>query len=109
MEKKTKILIKRVSIFTVTLALAGGGAFMLTPNRTRTVTISGNNNNTIPVEDNDDSYFSRFVAHMTNSMDEESEESIPAIKASLEDVKAYEHQPAYILKSIKDLPDLLDK
>ena len=86
MEKKTKILIKRVSIFTVTLALAGGGAFMLTPNRTRTVTISGNNNNTIPVEDNDDSYFSRFVAHMTNSMDEESEESIPAIKASLEDV-----------------------
>lgn len=30
-------------------------------------------------------------------------------ESSLEDVKSYEHQPTYILKSIKDMPDLLNK
>ena len=30
-------------------------------------------------------------------------------ESSLEDVKAYPHQPTYILDSVKDLPDLLEK
>ena len=30
-------------------------------------------------------------------------------ESSLEDVKAYPHKPTYILDSIKDLPDLLNK
>ena len=30
-------------------------------------------------------------------------------ESSLEDVKNYEHQPTYILDSIKSLPDLLNK
>ena len=30
-------------------------------------------------------------------------------ESSLEDVKKYEHQPTFILDSIKDLPDLLEK
>ncbi|MBR0033944.1 MAG: HAD hydrolase-like protein, partial [Bacilli bacterium] len=30
-------------------------------------------------------------------------------ESSLEDVKKYEHQPTYILDSIKELPSLLDK
>lgn len=81
---KRKILFKRIAIFGITLSLAGCGAFMMTPNRTKTVQLPSSSSTTPIDVDDPDTYFSRFVTHMKNAADTESEESISALKATLE-------------------------
>ena len=77
----------KVATFVSVTAVAVVGAYLLTPNRTKTINLDDGNG---ALNNNDNSlqetYLDKFVDHMKNVADASSEEEISGLKASLDDL-----------------------